>query len=81
MRRVLGAKAVDVAELFGVTPETISRWETGRVPFDRAAWITLGTIVLDRLEGSEVTIDRLRAAATPNTRRPREIHLDARQGG
>src|SRR6185437_453729 len=41
MRKALDLRAIDVAVLLGVTPETISRWETGRVTIDRGAMALL----------------------------------------
>lgn len=63
MRKALDLRAVDVAELFSVTPETISRWETGRVPPDRGALALVGLMVLDHARGDSGTLDRLRARA------------------
>lgn len=37
VRKVAGFKAVEVAELFGVRPETISRWEHGEAEIPRTA--------------------------------------------
>jgi hypothetical protein len=31
-----------------VRPETITRWEKDQVPVDRAAWLTLSELVLER---------------------------------
>jgi putative zinc finger/helix-turn-helix YgiT family protein len=61
MRKALDLRAIDVAELFSVTPETISRWETGRVDPDRAALALLGLMVMDQTRGSTATADSLRA--------------------
>jgi putative zinc finger/helix-turn-helix YgiT family protein len=63
MRKALELRAIDVAELFSVTPETISRWETGRVAPDRAALALLGLMVMDHARGSTATADSLRARA------------------
>jgi DNA-binding transcriptional regulator YiaG len=63
MRKALDLRAIDVATLLGVTPETISRWETGRVPIDRGALALLSLMVLDNARGSAATIDALRARA------------------
>jgi putative zinc finger/helix-turn-helix YgiT family protein len=63
MRKALDLRAIDVAELLEVTPETVSRWETGRVAVDRAALMILGLMVVDQAHGSTATIDALRARA------------------
>ena len=71
MRKALDLRAIDVAELFSVTPETISRWETGRVDPDRSALALLGLMVMDQARGSTATADSLRARvrATPLAKR------------
>ena len=67
MRKVAGLRAIDVAELFAVTPETISRWETDKHPIDRGALVLLGLIVKEKADGTSPTLDALRArlAARP----------------
>jgi hypothetical protein len=51
---------VVVADLLGVTPETMSRWENGQRPVDRAAWLTLGSVVLEQASRRPETLERLR---------------------
>ena len=63
MRNVLGMKAVNLAALLDVTPETISRWENGAKNVDRASWVTLGGLIIDELEGKHAALDRLKKAA------------------
>ena len=63
MRKALDLRAIDVAALLGVAPETSSRWETGRVAIDRSALALLALMVLDHARGSAATIDALRARA------------------
>lgn len=58
MRKAIGMRAADLAEMLDVTPETISRWETGKLPMSRTTWLTLSSLVLDY----EGTTARLRAA-------------------
>ncbi|MBI5543085.1 MAG: helix-turn-helix domain-containing protein [Deltaproteobacteria bacterium] len=65
MRRALGVRAVELAELLDVTPETVSRWEHGRQPIDRGAAALLSSMVLDRLEGQTTTLDRLKTLLKP----------------
>jgi putative zinc finger/helix-turn-helix YgiT family protein len=60
LRKALGIRAIVVADLFGVTPETISRWENGQRPVDKAAWITLGSAVLEHASRRPETLERLR---------------------
>lgn len=59
MRRVLGLKAFELAELLSVAHETISRWEHGHQPIDRGSGVLLAAMVLDRLEGRSTTFERL----------------------
>ena len=52
--------------LFGVTGDTISRWETGKRPIDRVAFALLGLLVQDQATGSTTkTLNALRTAASP----------------
>jgi DNA-binding transcriptional regulator YiaG len=60
LRKAIGLRAVVVAELLGVTPETISRWENGQRPVDKAAWMTLGSVVLEQASRQPETLERLR---------------------
>lgn len=72
-RRAVGMQAKDLAELLGVTPETISRWENARRPMDTPTWLALGSLVLDKLEGRSEVIDRARAIRRPARKRIRVL--------
>jgi DNA-binding transcriptional regulator YiaG len=63
LRKALGLKATELANLLGVTAETISRWENGHNEADRAVWATLDLLVDDHYAGRATTIDRLRGLA------------------
>jgi putative zinc finger/helix-turn-helix YgiT family protein len=76
MRHALGLTARDLAIEFSVAPETISRWENDERPLDRLAWVTLATMVRDRLEGSDRTREQLYAVRNP-TKLARSIRLNA----
>ena len=65
MRKALGMRATDLAELLGVAAETISRWERGERPVDRAALTVVGAIVADRLDGRATTMKLLKAQQEP----------------
>jgi putative zinc finger/helix-turn-helix YgiT family protein len=65
MRRALGMMARDLAELLDVAPETVSRWEHGKLPLDRGPVALLSAMVLDRLEGRTTTLDRLKTLLRP----------------
>ncbi len=69
MRKATGLRAVDLAELIGVTPETVSRWETGKVPVERRALALLQALVADHAEGTTATLDRLRALSSHGKRK------------
>jgi DNA-binding transcriptional regulator YiaG len=60
LRKTLGLRAVVVADLLGVTPETISRWENGQRQVDKTAWLTLGSVVLEHASRPPETLERLR---------------------
>ena len=74
MRRALGMRALELAELMDVTNETISRWEHGKQSLDHRAVALLASIVLDRLEGRTTTLDRMKALLKPEPL-PRLVHL------
>lgn len=74
MRKALGLRAVDLAELLDVAAETVSRWETGEP--EARAFALLGSIVAERLRGQEETVDRLRALRSPR-KRPARVRVHA----
>jgi len=63
LRKALDLKATELAELLGVTAETVSRWENGHNEPDRAVWATLDLLVDDHYAGCTATLDRLRGLA------------------
>ncbi len=65
MRKVIGLRAADLAELLGVAPETLSRWETGKHPIDHGALALLSLLVIDHTQGVTSTLDALRDRAHP----------------
>jgi putative zinc finger/helix-turn-helix YgiT family protein len=74
MRRALGMKAMELAELLDVAPETVSRWEHGKLPLERGPVALLTAMVLDTLEGKATTVERLRALRNPR-RLPKLVTL------
>ena len=44
-RKAIGLTQPQLAELFGVSPETVSRWETGADPFKPFVQLALATLV------------------------------------
>ena len=67
MRKAAGFRAAEFADLLGVTEGTVSRWENGHAPVDRAAWAALAAIVTERLADQSSTVDRLRASKAPRS--------------
>jgi putative zinc finger/helix-turn-helix YgiT family protein len=65
VRKALGLRGADAAALLGVSAETISRWENGKLRPDTNAIAVLGGLVADRLAGRSTMLDRLRALADP----------------
>jgi len=67
MRKALGLRAVELAELLDSSPETISRWEHGKLqPVDARAFALLGAMAADRLAGHNDTRSRLEALRSPS---------------
>lgn len=75
MRKAMELRAVDLAELLAVTPETVSRWETGKVPVERRALALLQSLVVEYADGSTDTLDRLRALASRKKRPKRAVRV------
>lgn len=65
LRKALGMRTSDLAVFLGVAAETISRWERGERPVDRAALTVLGALVADTLEGRATTMKLLKAQQEP----------------
>ena len=67
VRKAIGLRAADVAALLKVAKETVSRWETDKVPIDYGARALLGMMLADREAGATKTQDALRALAEPKS--------------
>lgn len=77
LRRVAGLRAQDVARLLGLTGDTISRWENGKYPIDRAAFFVLGQIVREQRRGSTAMLDLIHRGEMPKALPAKvEVHLD-----
>jgi transcriptional regulator with XRE-family HTH domain len=72
MRKTLGLRAADLAQLLDLTPETISHWETGKAPISRAAFVAVGAMIQDAIDGRTTTRDRF-AALIEERRYPRVL--------
>jgi putative zinc finger/helix-turn-helix YgiT family protein len=59
MRKALGLRAAELARLLDVRPETISHWETGKAPPNRAAFVAVCAMIQDAIDGRTTTRDRL----------------------
>lgn len=59
LRKYMRLRAKDLAELLGVTPETVSHWETGKHEPDVSACQLVGTMMLEQIDGRSDTRDAL----------------------
>ena len=77
LRKVAGLRARDLARMLGVTGDTISRWENGKHPVDRAAFFVLGKVAREKCAGSTAMLDLLVRGELPRAL-PRivTVHLD-----
>ena len=69
MRKALGFRVSEWAELLGVAPETLSRWETSESEPDAHAFAFAGKLAAERLE-SERTLTASKATHQPATSPP-----------
>lgn len=78
MRKAIELKAVELAQLLGTTPETISRWENNKVEVDGGAFVVLGDLVEDYRSGSTRTRQKLAALQAPKPVKsaPIKVSLD-----
>lgn len=78
LRKYLGWSGVDFAENMGVTPETVSRWETDSQAIGVTADRLLRLLVVCREPVADYSLDALRKLE----RKPgRPLHLDLRVHG
>lgn len=66
MRKTLGMRATDLASLLGVTPETVSRWETGKHVIERAVMVIVTSLVMSRLGHKTDAEDLLKTYQNPS---------------
>lgn len=69
MRKALGLRAEDLADMLDVSNETVSRWETGKNPIARTALAVLGALIEDEIAGRETMTEILEALKKPETSR------------
>ena len=75
MRRAVGLQAKVLAELLDVRPESVSRWERGERPMDRAAWLLLADLILERA-GKRVPVLDLMKRIAARSLRTGEVHVE-----
>jgi DNA-binding transcriptional regulator YiaG len=76
MRKGAFLKATELAELFDVRPETVSRWESGALPIPRLAAFALAEIC----EHPRAARAKLETLARPLPRTKRKMRASARRG-
>lgn len=74
LRRALGLRSLALAALLRVTPETLSRWEREQRKVDVMAWITVGSLVLEKAGRAPATAERLTRLSRRSTL-PKTIQL------
>jgi len=91
MRRALGLRGQEFAELIGQTAENTSRGENGKVAPDLRTVTILGSLLEDQENGSTATLDKLRAlrgrkrapgkivVSFFHTRKQRKVNADRRK--
>lgn len=61
IRKAASLERVELAQLLGVSMETIAAWEEERRPTDVAAWTLIASLVLDAVEGPRPLRTRMKA--------------------
>lgn len=72
LRKAIGTSAKELAAMFDVAPETISRWERGEREVDGLAWVALAGLVRERIAGRDDAKKILEAMRKPT---PLPSHL------
>jgi putative zinc finger/helix-turn-helix YgiT family protein len=75
MRKLTGLQGKEFAELLAVRAETVSRWERGRRPIDRATYAIIRQLICERAAGVTTTTDYLRSLRKPR-RLPKTVRLE-----
>lgn len=74
MRKAIGKRAMDLAQDLDSTPETISRWENGKLEIEPRAFLLLASMVEDKIRG-ENTTEALIRALHEKPKKPERIPL------
>jgi putative zinc finger/helix-turn-helix YgiT family protein len=80
LRKWLGWSGVDFARHMGATPETISRWEQGRVPMSPQADRLLRLMITTRAPVADYTLDALATIRDQAPLRVAPLRLHWNQG-
>ena len=80
LRKWLGWSGVDFARHMGTTPETVSRWEQGRVPMGPQADRLLRLMVITRAPVADYTLDVLTTIREATPLRPAPMRLQWDRG-
>jgi putative zinc finger/helix-turn-helix YgiT family protein len=80
LRKWLGWSGVDFARHMGTTPETVSRWEQGRVPMSPQADRLLRLMVATRAPVADYTLDALTTIGRSAPLRPSPLRLQWDRG-
>lgn len=79
LRNSVPLQARELADLLDVRPETVSRWENGKRPIDRASYATLRQLVEESARRERPTLDYLRALRKPR-KLAKRVRLDVGRG-
>ncbi|HEY3354618.1 MAG TPA: type II TA system antitoxin MqsA family protein [Polyangia bacterium] len=75
LRKATGLQGRELAVLLDVRPETVSRWEQGKRPVDRATFAIMRQLVWERLHARTALADYLASLRRPK-RLPRRVKID-----
>jgi len=74
MRRAAGLQAKVLAQLLDVRAESVSRWERGERPMDRAAWLLLADLILERA-GKRMSVLELMKRIAARASQTRDVRV------
>lgn len=75
LRKYLGWSGTDFAEYMGTTPETVSRWEHGKMPMSPMADRLLRTMVMVGAPKADYSLDLLKDITPKATAKPLKVGL------
>ncbi len=81
LRKHLGWSGADFAAHMGTTPETVSRWENGRLAMSATADRLLRTLVAVKEPTGSYSIDVLRSIQPTRTAKPLKVGLRLEKNG